>query len=394
MILSGLKKNPKKVVILGSTGSIGRQTLEVIADYPESFSVIGLAAFDETDDLIAQAHRFACPHLALADDSSFSELKRKLLPGMKAAAGMEAICELAALADADLVVSAISGAAGILPTIAALESGHPVALANKETLVAAGDIVMRLARDKQLPIFPVDSEHSAVFQCLKGEEEQIRKIWLTASGGPFLGRSRKELEQVTPLMALKHPSWQMGPKITIDSATLINKGLEIIEAHHLFNLGYDSIDAIISPGSLVHALVEMNDGAFLAHLGRPDMRIPIQYALTYPERWPSSVAPLNLAAVGTISFIAPDAEAFPGLLLAIQAGKDGGTMPAVMNAANEVAVAYFLAGKISFNHIPELIAGVMRRHEVVKNPVLGDILQADEWARSSSRNLVEGKKLS
>lgn len=392
MISNGLRKNhSKRIVILGSTGSIGRQTLDVVSSYPEHFSVVGLAAYNQTQELVDQAEKYNCTHLALANESKYPELKARLLPGMKAAAGQQAICELAALSEADLVVSAISGAAGIMPTIAALQGGHPVALANKETLVAAGDLVMKLASDKQLPVFPVDSEHSAVFQCLKGEEKQINKIWLTASGGPFLGYARAELDQVTPQMALKHPSWNMGAKITIDSATLINKGLEIIEAHHLFNLGYDYIDAIISPGSLVHALVEMKDGAYLAHLGRPDMRIPIQYALTYPKRWTSSVTPLSLAEAGTISFIKPDTEAFPGFPLAVSAGRQGGTMPAVMNAANEVAVAYFLKGTISFNFIPEVIARVMDRHQIKYNPNLETILEADVWAREVCRNLIEGK---
>ncbi|MGE5381150.1 MAG: 1-deoxy-D-xylulose-5-phosphate reductoisomerase [Methylocystaceae bacterium] len=392
MISNGLENiHPKKVVILGSTGSIGRQTLDVIAAYPDRFSVIGLAAHHNTKELIEQARRFNCAHLALANENQYAELKTELLPGMNAAVGREGICELAALPDADLVVSAISGAAGILPTIAALQSGHPIALANKEALVAAGDLVMKLALDKQLSVFPVDSEHSAVFQCLKGEEHQIKKIWLTASGGPFLGYTRAELERVTPQMALKHPSWEMGAKISVDSATLINKGLEVIEAHHLFNLGYDYIDAIISPGSLVHALVEMKDGAFLAHLGRPDMRIPIQYALTYPERWPSPVQPLSLAEAGTISFKKPDIDAFPGFSIAISAGLVGGTMPAVMNAANEVAVAHFLNGKISFNYIPEIITRVMDRHQSQNDPNLDTILQADAWAREVCCSLIEGK---
>lgn len=393
MISNGLKNDPKKIVILGSTGSIGRQTLEVIAAYPDQFIVIGLAALDEAHELVAQAQRFNCPQIALADESKYQHLKSIIPNHLVAGVGSQAICELASLPEADLIVSAVSGAAGIMPTIKALEAGHQVALANKETLVAAGDLVMQIARTEKLNIFPVDSEHSAVFQCMKGENKAIKKIWLTASGGPFLGRSHQELEQVTPAMALKHPSWQMGPKITIDSATLINKGLEIIEAHHLFNLEYDFIDAIISPGSLVHALVELVDGAFLAHLGKPDMRIPIQYALTYPERWPSSAKPLNLAEAGSICFKKPDVEAFPGFNLAITAGRQGGTMPAVMNAANEMAVAYFLAGKIGFNYIPELINEVMNRHYNTKQPNLEAILQADEWARVTSRILVEGKIL-
>jgi len=391
MTLSGSRN--KKIIILGSTGSIGRQTLQVVEDYPDRFTVIGLAANDEIDDLLVQAQRFQCARVVIADESKYALLKEKAGSAIACGAGMAAICELAALAEADLVLSAISGAAGIKPTIAALENGNPVALANKETLVAAGELVMSLAKSRELPIFPVDSEHSAVFQCLKGEpNQQIRKIWLTASGGPFFGYTREQLAQVTPEMALKHPSWQMGPKITIDSATLINKGLEIIEAHHLFDLGYDYIDTVVSPGSLVHALVEMADGAYLAHIGRPDMRIPIQFAMSYPERWPCAVSPLDLAKAGPISFKVPDRDAFPGLPLAIKAGRQGGSMPAVMNAANEIAVASFLQGQIKFLAIPELIAEVMARHQLIPQPNLEEILQADEWARITIRSLIEGMK--
>ncbi|MDH7497445.1 MAG: 1-deoxy-D-xylulose-5-phosphate reductoisomerase [Syntrophomonadaceae bacterium] len=376
----------QKVVIIGCTGSIGEQALDVVRQHPDRFQVVGLAAGRRGERLAELAREFAPQVVGVGSEHSYPALRR-LLPGMEMVAGEEGLAWMAALPAADTVLVAVTGVVGILPTLAALQAGKRVALANKETLVAAGDLVMRLAAERQALLLPVDSEHSAIFQCLEGEEEYVRQLWLTASGGPFRDLGPEELRRVTPEMALQHPTWNMGPKITIDSATLMNKGLEVIEAHHLFGVEYDQIAVVIHPRSIVHSLVEFVDGAFIGHLGVPDMRIPIQYALSYPERWPAPAPRLDLTALGSLDFYAPDLERFPALALAYAAGRRGGTLPAVMNAANEEAVQAFLQGRLGFTDIAERVAAVMDRHRVVDHPDLAQVRAADAEARELFRSL-------
>jgi 1-deoxy-D-xylulose-5-phosphate reductoisomerase len=377
----------KKVVVLGSTGSIGRQTLDVIDKQKERFELLGIAARDEVELLAEQARQHQVNVIAVGDALAYKEMRQEAAVGTTVLSGLEGLCQLAAWPTADLVVIALSGAIGIEPTLAALKAGKRVALANKETLVAAGDIVMEQARQYEAELIPVDSEHSAVFQCIKGEERYLKRIWLTASGGPFKDWEQSRLDRVTVEMALQHPTWVMGPKITVDSATLMNKGLEVIEAHHLFGINYDRINVVVQRESIIHSLAEFVDGSFLAHLGSHDMRIPIQYALSYPERMVSPAADLDLTLLGALHFEAPDILRFPALGLAYQAGQTGDTMPAVLNAANEVAVNKFLKGEIPFTGIAILVERVMEVHDLVKNPNLESILQADSWARQRSHEL-------
>ncbi|TLM73203.1 MAG: 1-deoxy-D-xylulose-5-phosphate reductoisomerase [Actinobacteria bacterium] len=330
-----------RLAILGSTGSIGRQALDVAARFPDRIEVVALAANSNAGLLAEQAAAFAVAHTALAS-----------------ADGPEAVVRLAALEGVDVVLNALVGAAGLRATIAALTSGRRLALANKESLVVGGELVMRLAAPGAL--LPVDSEHSAIFQCLAGEDPgEVARIWLTASGGPFRGMTREQLAEVTPEQALRHPRWSMGPKITIDSATLMNKGLEAIEAHHLFGVGYDRITVVVHPQSCVHSMVEFADGSVKAHLGATDMRVPIQYALSYPERWEAPVPPVDFTQAGSLEFGAPESDTFRCLALALEAGRAGGTVPAAMNAANEVAVAAFLAGRCRLTDIDRVVEGVV-----------------------------------
>ena len=321
-------------------------------------------------------------------DTSWDRVRqRPLSPGGRG------IAKLAASADTDMVVSAMVGAAGLLPTLDAIDAGRDIALANKETLVMAGSIVLRKATEKGVNIIPVDSEHSAVFQCLQGHRrEDIRRIILTASGGPFLGASQDELRDVTPARALQHPNWSMGRKITIDSATMMNKGLEVIEAGWLFGIPVTAIDVLIHPQSIVHSLVEYRDGAVIAQLGVPDMRIPIAYALSYPRRLPRAEPLLDLSRIGALEFFKPDPERFPSLKMAYAAAKTGGTVPAVMNAANECAVAAFIDGKISFTDICRVSERVLDRHRVREEPEIEDILAADRWAREEAEQIIEGMR--
>ncbi len=377
----------KNVVILGSTGSIGLQTLDVIEKHAEVFNLLGIAAKNEVSLLAQQIQRYHPAVAAVGDSSAYQELRSRTNEDCKILSGLEGLCEISSWPEADIVVIAVSGAIGIKPTLSVLQSGKRAALANKETLVAAGDIVMKSARDNKAAIIPVDSEHSAVFQCLQGENQHLKKIWLTASGGPFKDLNKIQLDNVTVEMALKHPNWIMGPKITIDSATLMNKGLEVIEAHHLFGINYDKINVVVQRESIIHSMIELLDGSFLAHLGSHDMRIPIQYALTFPDRLVSSAPTLDFAALGALHFESPDVEKFPALALAYRAGQMGGTMPAVLNAANEIAVNRFLTRDIAFTAIPLLVEKVMERHNPVKDPDLDSILQADEWARHMAREL-------
>lgn len=382
----------KKIALLGSTGSIGVSTLDVIGSHQDEFTVTALAAGRNVMLLKKQIDRFRPLLAAVADEDHARKLRHLLGPHSATAvfSGREGYRE-AAVADADMVVSAMVGAAGLLPTLDAIEAGRDIALANKETLVMAGDIVLRKAREKGVNIIPVDSEHSAVFQCLQGHRrEDVRRIILTASGGPFLDASRDELRAVTPARALQHPNWSMGRKITIDSATLMNKGLEVIEAGWLFGIPVDAIDVLIHPQSIVHSLVEYQDGALIAQLGAPDMRIPIAYALSFPRRLPGRSPFLDLSQVGALEFFKPDLERFPSLKLAYAVAHKGGTMPAVMNAANECAVAAFIDGKIGFTDICHVSERVLDCHCVREEPEINDILAADRWAREEAEQTIKG----
>ena len=382
----------KNISILGSTGSIGRQALEVIAAHPGRFRVVGLAARGNVGLLAEQARRFHPRLVAVADPDAHAELRRELagLP-VTVLAGEEGLAAVAACEEADRVLVAVVGAAGIAPTLAAIEAGKEIALANKETLVAAGSLVTAKAGEAGVRLIPVDSEHSAVFQCLAGvDRAAVSRIILTASGGPFLDLPLSELDGVTVAEALNHPNWRMGEKVTIDSATLINKGLEVIEAHWLFGLDYDRIEVVIHPQSIVHSLVELVDGAILAQLGPPDMRLPIAHALAHPERLPGPWPRLAGIAGLCLEFRPVDPERFPGLALAYEMGRRGGTWPAVMNAANEVAVAAFLAGRIRFTEIVRIVAEVCGYYGCGDDPSpdLSAILAADAWAWKKAEELI------
>ncbi len=378
----------QKLVILGSTGSIGRQALEIVDNYPEYFDLLAIAAKDEVAQVSAQIRKYKPQMVALSSESAYQKLKQEWGDTTNFVLGIDGLAEVASHPSADTTLVALSGAIGILPTLAAIKAKKRIALANKETLVAAGHIVMQEVAEQGVELIPVDSEHSAVFQCLQGEEKYLENIWLTASGGPFRNFTSQELQDVTVDMALRHPNWSMGPKITIDSATLMNKGLEVIEAHHLFATPYDNIKVVIQPESIIHSMAEFNDGSVLAHLGTPDMKIPIQYALTYPRRMPSGVKKLDFTKLNKINFSKPDFKKFPALELAYEAGKTGGSMPAVLNAANEVAVNSFLKGEISFTKIPYIVEKVMTEHKLVVEPDLSTILAIDDWTRNKSHELA------
>jgi len=372
----------KTIALLGATGSIGRQTLEVVREL--GLSVAALTAHTQIDLLERQARQLM-PRLAvLYDETAAQELRRRLRgTGIEVMAGEEGLLAAATLPEADTVVTAVMGSVGLKPTLAAIRQGKRIALANKETLVCAGELVMDAAAQYGAEIVPVDSEHSAVFQCLQGccDRGEVKCILLTCSGGPFYGRTFEELERVTAADALRHPNWHMGPKITVDSATLMNKGLEIIEAMRLYRLPAEQVQAVIHRQSIVHSLVEYRDGALLAQLGTPDMKLPIRYALTYPYRAESPDAPLDLLTCGALTFAPPDETAFPCLRLARQAAKTGGTACAILNGANEAAVGLFLAGEIGFNDIPRRVERAMERVPVQYKPSLADILEADGAAR-------------
>ena len=372
----------KTIALLGATGSIGRQTLEVVREL--GLSVAALTAHTQID-LLEQQARQLMPRLAvLYDEAAAQELRRRLRgTGIEVMAGEEGLLAAATLPEADTVVTAVMGSVGLKPTLAAIRQGKRIALANKETLVCAGELVMDAAAQYGAEIVPVDSEHSAVFQCLQGcrDRGEVKRILLTCSGGPFYGRTFEELERVTAADALRHPNWHMGPKITVDSATLMNKGLEIIEAMRLYRLPVEQVQAVIHRQSIVHSLVEYRDGALLAQLGTPDMKLPIRYALTYPYRAESPDAPLDLLTCGALTFAPPDETAFPCLRLARQAAKTGGTACAILNGANEAAVGLFLAGEIGFNDIPRRVERALERVPVQYKPSLADILEADGAAR-------------
>lgn len=373
----------KKISVLGSTGSIGIQTLDVARNL--NLEVLGLTANSNIDLLEKQAREFRPLVVAVNSEEQACELGDRLKDlKTEVLSGAEGIKKAAVIEKADTVVAAIVGIAGLVPTLAAIEAGKDIALANKETLVTAGDLVMNLAKKKNVKILPVDSEHSAIFQCLIGNNNKdVSKIILTASGGPFRGRKLDQLSKVTSKDALKHPNWVMGSKITIDSATLMNKGLEVIEAKWLFGLELEQIQVMVHPQSVIHSMVEYNDGSVIAQLGSPDMRIPIQYALTYPGRCGNSFNRLNLLEIKNLTFEEPDLKTFSCLELAFEALKSGGTMPVVLNAANEVAVGLFLKERIGFLDIPRIIEKVMGKHAVNIKPGLDDIIEVDRWARKT-----------
>ena len=369
----------KKIAILGSTGSIGTQTLEIVRNNGD-IQVTALAAGGNAELLERQIREFSPKIACLWDEKKAQELKVKTadLP-VKILSGMEGLIEAAAATDCEIVVTAVVGMIGIRPTIAAIQAGKDIALANKETLVTAGHLIMPLAKEKHVRILPVDSEHSAIFQCLQGAgENKAAKILLTASGGPFRGKSREQMAGVKPEDALKHPNWSMGSKITIDSSTMVNKGLEVMEARWLFDVGLDQIQVVIQPQSVIHSMVEFEDGAVMAQLGTPDMKLPIQYALYYPQRRFLTGERLDFWKMGQITFEAPDPENFRGLALAFRAGREGGTMPTVFNAANELAVRCFLNREISYLTITDMIEGAMDHHVLRANPDLDDILKAEQ----------------
>lgn len=372
----------KNITILGSTGSIGTQTLEIVRDYSDELRVVAIAANRQVELMERQIREFHPLHACMCDEAAAKDLAARIADtDTKVVSGMDGLIEVSALPQTDVVVTAIVGMIGIRPTIAAIEAGKDIALANKETLVTAGHIIMKLAAKKKVAILPVDSEHSAIFQSLEGApDNRIDKIILTASGGPFRGKKREELRSMTVEDALKHPNWSMGRKITIDSATLVNKGLEMIEAKWLFDVDIDKIHVLIQPQSIIHSGVQFVDGAVVAQLGVPDMKLPIQYALFYPDRRPMSNNRIDFAALGKITFEEPDYDTFLGLNLAKKASNIGGSMPTVFNAANEKAVALFLEKKISFLEIYDLIVGAMDNHKKIDNPSVEEILATEREA--------------
>lgn len=383
----------RRVVVLGSTGSIGTSALSVAADLPGRMEVVGLAAGSRVEDLARQARATGARHVAIYREELVGELQRLVGPGVKVYGGLEGLVELAKLEEADMVLVAIVGTAGLRPALAAIEAGKDLAVASKEILVMAGELVMNAAREWGVGVFPVDSEHNAIFQCLQGHAggtDEVSRLILTASGGPFRNLPARDFPAVTLEQALKHPTWEMGRKITIDSATLFNKGLEMIEARWLFDLPMAKVDVIVHPQSVVHSMVEFIDGSVLAQLSRSDMRFPIQYAVTYPERVANSLKPLDFAELAKLEFEAPRRKDFPALDLAVRAGTECGTMPAVYNAANEVAVEAFIAGRLSFPGIWETVEAVMGRHEVKRGGGLEAILEADAWARKVAGEVVAG----
>lgn len=377
----------KAITLLGSTGSIGTQTLDIVAQYPDQFQIVGLATGRNVEMLAAQISAFRPQIAAICEESKLPELQAAIAhldykPILLA--GVAGVVEVASYGNAQTVVTGIVGCAGLLPTIAAIKAGKDIALANKETLIAGAPVVLPLVEKHQVKLLPADSEHSAIFQCLQGvPPDGLRKILLTASGGAFRDLPVEKLAQVKVADALKHPNWSMGRKITIDSATLMNKGLEVIEAHFLFGLEYDRIEIVIHPQSIIHSLIELQDTSVLAQLGWADMRLPLLYALSYPERIYTDWSRLDLVKAGNLTFKAPDHQKYPCMQLAYTAGRTGGSMPAVLNAANEQAVALFLEEKIEFLDIPRCIERVCDRHQSdhTPNPTLDDIMAADRWAR-------------
>jgi 1-deoxy-D-xylulose-5-phosphate reductoisomerase len=381
----------KKITILGSTGSIGVSALDVIRRNPKRYKIVALSAARNIRLLKKQIELYQPKIVSVIDKNHSEKLKAILDPchKTKIVFGSDGYREIATLKETDTVISAIVGSAGLLPIIDAISAGKNIALANKETMVMAGNILVEKAKEKGVRILPVDSEHSAIFQCIAGQRRKyVKRIILTASGGPFLNFKKKELEKVKPSDALKHPSWKMGKKITIDSASLMNKGFEIIEAKWLFDVDVENIDVHIHPQSIIHSMVEFIDGSVIAQMGIPDMRLPIAYALSYPQRISANHS-LDLLQVGNLEFFKPDMDRFPNLKLAYEAGRLGGTMPSVLNAANEIVVEAFLDERIKFMDMPNIIKRVLSSHQVQRNPSLEDILNADRWARNQAKQHIE-----
>ena len=381
----------KNISIVGSTGSIGVQTLDVVRRFPGRFKVVGLSAHSDWETLYEQVQEFKPLEASVADAGAAGRLSEALGGShVKVWTGETGSARIASIPEAHTTLISVVGMAGLLPSLAAIDGGKTIALATKEVLVAGGDIVMKRAKERNVSIIPVDSEHSAIFQCMgNNRTEWISRILLTSSGGPFRGYTIERLKEVTREAALAHPTWNMGKKITIDSATLMNKGFEVLEAHHLFSLPIEKIEVVVHPQSIIHSLVEYTDGSTLAQLSPPDMRLPIQYALTYPERVSHSWKTLSLAEIGMLTFQNPDTSVFRCLELACQAGKTGKTMPCVLNAANEIAVDCFLKKQISFLQISSLIQEVMEAHEVIHEPDIPDIIEADRWARKKALDIVK-----
>ena len=379
----------KNITLLGSTGSIGRQTVEVALANPDKIKIKALVAH-KSDELLEEQIKVLQPDLAvLSDKEAAARLTSRYHGRTEILAGEEGVLAAATYAGSDTVLASMVGYAGLRPTLAAINCGKNIALANKETLVAAGSIVMQAVADKGVSLTPVDSEHSAIFQALRGgRENEVKRLIITASGGPFRGKKRSELENVTLAQCLNHPNWSMGKKVTLDSSTLANKGLEVMEAHWLFNMPYEKIAVVVHPQSILHSLVEFCDGSVIAQMGDPDMRLPIQYALSWPERYPYAFDQLDLVKYGTLTFEAPDLEAFPSLAIAIECGKAGGTLPCAFNAANEEAVNAFLEGKIKYLDIPYITASVTQAHHNVLVPTLEDIEAADAAARVAAQAVI------
>ena len=397
----------KRVVVLGATGSIGESALKVARDIPERMEIVGLAANSNANKLAATANQTRAPFVCLVDETKIDVLRRALEYAPRILSGDAGLCEIARMAAADMVLVAIVGTGGLRPALAAIQAGKDLAVASKEILVMAGEIVMREARDNNVNVLPVDSEHNAIFQCLQSgrglgapkdrdaeaaptfQSPDVRRIILTASGGPFRQTPRKDFDSITPEEALKHPTWNMGPKITIDSATLFNKGLEMIEAHWLFGVEMGRVEVVIHPQSIVHSMVEFADGSTLAQLSYSNMCFPIQYAVTWPDRVPNTLPPLDFSKLSKLEFSTPRYDDFPALNLARRAGETGGTLPAVMNAANEIAVAAFLDLRVRFPDIWHVVEEVMNRHTAIAHPDLDAILEADRWARNEAQRRVK-----
>lgn len=377
----------KPISILGSTGSIGTSTLDVVSRFSDRFSVAALAAGRRLERLEEQIRAFDPELVSVANEADAAKLRERF-PGLEVQSGLSGLVAVATHEKSEFVVSATVGAVGLVPTLRAIEAGKSVGLANKETLVVAGELMTSAVVRSGARLLPVDSEHNAIHQCLDGRKEPFRRIWLTASGGPFRKASLAEMREASPERALKHPTWEMGPKITIDSATLMNKGLEVIEARWLFDASPERIGVVVHPQSTIHSMVEFEDGSLIAQLGVTDMRLPIQYALTYPERLASGLPPLDLTSPMRLDFEPPDLERFPCLALAFRALELGGTAPAVLNAANEVAVAAFLAGRIGFLALPEILSETLARHERKDASTLENVLDADRWAREEAEKLI------
>ena len=376
----------KRISILGSTGSIGRQSLDVISHCQSDFEVAALTANSSVEKMEAQARQYHPELVVMMDESAAADLKVRLADtDVRVAAGMDGLIEAAALPSADTVITAVVGMVGLRPTLAAIDAGKRIALANKETLVCAGELVMSRVKEKGIELLPVDSEHSALFQSLEGNDRrEVKRLILTCSGGPFYGKTRKELEHMTRADALKHPNWSMGAKISVDSATLMNKGLEVIEAMHLYHMPPEQIEIVVHRESIIHSLVEYCDNAMIAQLGAPDMRVPIQYALSWPNRVPGPATPLDIWNCGPLTFGRPDLETFRCLALALEAAKRGGTAGAILNGANEAAVALFLEDKIGFLEIADRVERAIAAVPVVDDPTLEDVLAADKAARAAA----------